>query len=254
MIRPCRSTLVSAPALSATLILSGAFLLVGAAPSESPMPPRVSVFHIDDLTEQRAAQGTSYLEFLAEPNLRMRLYHLPAGGTDSQSPHGQDEVYYIAAGSGVIDIGGEDHPAGPGSVFFVKAQVPHRFHSITADLDVLVVFSTGPASAEDPDGLNFTPAEQSATRNARENVWNPFLDVATMTFGMYMLPQTVGGDGVLTHEMDEINIVTKGSSEFTVEGESMEIRPGSVVYVDRGDGHRFHSLRGDLDVLILWGR
>jgi mannose-6-phosphate isomerase-like protein (cupin superfamily) len=34
-----------------------------------------------------------------------------------------------------------DRPVGPGSVIFVPAQVEHRFHSITSDLSVLVVFA-----------------------------------------------------------------------------------------------------------------
>jgi mannose-6-phosphate isomerase-like protein (cupin superfamily) len=54
--------------------------------------------------------------------------------------------------------------------------------------------------------------------------------------------------------MDEINIVTSGSSSFEVDGETMEIAAMSIVYVEQGAGHRFHSLGADLDVLILWGR
>lgn len=204
MTRSARSTLTSAPGLYSALLLSATILLMGATPwtrggegadMTTPNAPRPQVqqFSLDELRARRAEQNSSYLEFLSEPVLRMGLYHLPAGATDGQSPHGQDEVYYVASGSGVLEVDGVDHPAAAGSVFYVRAEVPHRFHSITADLDVLVVFSTIPMSDSDPKVLGFSASEQIAARATGENVWSPFLNVATMTLGMYMLPQAVGG-------------------------------------------------------------
>ncbi len=71
----------------------------------------------------------------------MGLYVLKAGGIDPQQPHSEDEVYYIAAGRGMIRVGGEDQPVEAGSVVFVAAGVEHRFHSITEDLHILVFFA-----------------------------------------------------------------------------------------------------------------
>ena len=36
---------------------------------------------------------------------------------------------------------GSDHPVSQGDTVFVAAQVEHRFHSITEDLTLLVVFA-----------------------------------------------------------------------------------------------------------------
>ncbi len=69
------------------------------------------------------------------------LYVLPAGGIDEQQPHAQDELYYVASGRGVLRVEGEDLTVGPGSVVYVRARAAHRFHSITEELRVLVVFS-----------------------------------------------------------------------------------------------------------------
>jgi mannose-6-phosphate isomerase-like protein (cupin superfamily) len=71
----------------------------------------------------------------------MGLYVLLAGGVDPQQPHTEDEVYYVMRGQATIRVGEEDRPVGPGAVVFVAAQVPHRFHSITEELVVLVFFA-----------------------------------------------------------------------------------------------------------------
>ncbi len=75
------------------------------------------------------------------PALSAGLYVLPAGAADTQSPHTEDEVYYVLAGRGAIHVEGEDRPVEPGSVIFVKAGDAHRFHSITEELILLVLFA-----------------------------------------------------------------------------------------------------------------
>jgi mannose-6-phosphate isomerase-like protein (cupin superfamily) len=77
------------------------------------------------------------------------LYVLPAGGTDPQRPHGEDEVYLVVRGRGHIRVADEDRAVEPGAVVFVPARVEHRFHDITEEL-VLAVF--------------FAPAEGTAAR------------------------------------------------------------------------------------------
>ena len=60
---------------------------------------------------------------------------------DGQQPHTEPEVYYVISGAATVTVGAEDRPVGSGSVVFVDAGVPHRFHSITADLTLLVFFA-----------------------------------------------------------------------------------------------------------------
>jgi len=87
-----------------------------------------------------------YVEFLRVPALSAGLYVLPAGDTDPQRPHRQDEIYCVTSGRGVIRVGTEDRPVEPGTVVYVPPQVDHRFHSITEDLRVLVVFAPAESS------------------------------------------------------------------------------------------------------------
>ena len=103
----------------------------------------MDAFDLDELTTRRAAAGDPYLEFLRVPDLSAGLYVLPAGGTDPQSPHAEDELYHVIRGRASIRVGDETAPVGPGSTVFVAATVPHRFEAIEEELTVLVVF--GPA-------------------------------------------------------------------------------------------------------------
>ena len=98
-------------------------------------------FALDPLAQQRQATGRPYLEFLRVPALSMGLYELPAGGTDPQKPHTEDEVYYVARGRAKLTVGDEERAIGPSSIIYVPAAVPHRFHSISEDLRLLVFFA-----------------------------------------------------------------------------------------------------------------
>jgi mannose-6-phosphate isomerase-like protein (cupin superfamily) len=103
----------------------------------------VEAFELDDLERVRAESGRLYHEFIRTHDLSVGLYVLPAGGTDPQGPHTEDEVYHVVAGRARIRVGEEDRPVQAGSVVFIGADVGHRFHDIEEELVVLVVF--GPA-------------------------------------------------------------------------------------------------------------
>lgn len=94
-----------------------------------------------EIEEQRAESGKSYREFLRVPALSGGLYVLPAGATDRQKPHHEDEVYYVVRGRARFKAGSEDREVSAGSVIFVAVQVGHRFYDITEELAVLVFFA-----------------------------------------------------------------------------------------------------------------
>ena len=96
-----------------------------------------------DLLRERVAAGRLYHEFIRTHDLSVGVYVLPAGGTDPQGPHTEDEVYYVISGRGTISVGDEERPVQAGSVVFVGADVAHRFHDIEEELVILVLF--GPA-------------------------------------------------------------------------------------------------------------
>ncbi|TAK11390.1 MAG: cupin domain-containing protein [Anaerolineae bacterium] len=101
----------------------------------------MDAFELNELAQTQAESGKLYLEFLRRPSLSMGLYVLPAGATDPQFPHNEDEVYYVVSGRAHIRVGETDRAVQAGSVVFVEKRVPHRFHTIEDDLSVLVFFA-----------------------------------------------------------------------------------------------------------------
>src|SRR5439155_12358634 len=101
---------------------------------------RMNAFELSQMIGEREQSGRAYLEFLRVPSLSVGLYVLPAGGVDPQKPHTEDEVYYVVSGRASIKVADEDREVQPGTVVYVAAGLEHRFHSITDDLTVLVLF------------------------------------------------------------------------------------------------------------------
>jgi mannose-6-phosphate isomerase-like protein (cupin superfamily) len=101
----------------------------------------MDAYELKNLIVQQKESGRLYLEFLKVPALSMGIYTLPAGSTDTQSPHTEDEVYYVTQGMATIRVGSEDRAVVPGSIVYVPALVEHRFHNIIQELTVLVFFA-----------------------------------------------------------------------------------------------------------------
>ena len=101
----------------------------------------MQAYELAQLISQRISSNKLYLEFLKVPDLSMGLYVLPAGGTDPQSPHTEDEVYYVVSGKAQILVAEENRDVQAGSIVYVEKNVAHRFHSIEEELTVLVFFA-----------------------------------------------------------------------------------------------------------------
>src|SRR6266850_1675429 len=104
----------------------------------------MDIYHVGTMRSRER-----YHEFLRVPALSAGLYVLGVGEIDPQRPHLEDEIYYVTSGQGMIRVGAEDRPVEAGSVVYVPPRVAHRFHSITEELRLLVVFApaeTSPAT------------------------------------------------------------------------------------------------------------
>ncbi|MDR7417787.1 MAG: cupin domain-containing protein [Armatimonadota bacterium] len=65
---------------------------------------------------------------LSRPGLTIGVLRVLPGGVDLQGTHDQDEIYAVVGGHGVLRLGDNDVPVGPGSIAVVPKGVPHRFH------------------------------------------------------------------------------------------------------------------------------
>jgi len=98
-------------------------------------------FEFADVLAEHGRSGERYYEFFRAQRLSLGLYVLSAGQPDPQRPHTEDEVYYVVSGNGMVRVGDEDRPVTTGSMVYVGEGVEHRFHSITEDLSILVLFA-----------------------------------------------------------------------------------------------------------------
>ena len=104
-----------------------------------------AAFTLEGLRAAHTAAGRLYHEFLRVPALSTGIYVLPAGDDDPQSPHREDEIYYVIAGRGRFTMGAgpdaDDIAVGAGDVLYIAKEVEHRFHAIAEELTVLVLFA-----------------------------------------------------------------------------------------------------------------
>ncbi len=107
----------------------------------------MDAFELDELLRRLDTSRHDFAEFFRAEKLSLTIAYWPAGSVDEQTPHAEDEVYYVASGRGRIRVGDEDRDVRAGTVVYVAAGVEHRFHSIEEDVAVLVFWSPPRARA-----------------------------------------------------------------------------------------------------------
>ena len=109
-------------------------------------------YKLEEIVRTQLVSGAAYQEFLRAPAMSCGVYTLAAGATDTQKPHAEDELYYVIDGAARMmvynDKGAEQRAVGAGDIIFVKAGQEHRFHDITRDLVVLVIFAPAESMAK----------------------------------------------------------------------------------------------------------
>jgi mannose-6-phosphate isomerase-like protein (cupin superfamily) len=108
--------------------------------------PDASFLELAEISAEQSRLGKLYREFLRVPSMSAGIYKLAAGSEDGQSPHREDELYYVIRGKARMRAGAENRSVSPGSLIFVAAEVQHRFYDIEEDLEILVFFA--PAETE----------------------------------------------------------------------------------------------------------
>jgi quercetin dioxygenase-like cupin family protein len=112
----------------------------------------MDAWELDELLTRRAATKQPYLEFVRSPSLSAGLYVLDRGVTDGQQPHTEDEVYYVVSGVGRVTVADDTRDVAAGSLIFVAATMPHRFHDIVERLEIVVFFAPPEGAAAGRSG------------------------------------------------------------------------------------------------------
>jgi quercetin dioxygenase-like cupin family protein len=107
---------------------------------------KVFFSNVEEIAELRKRRGGAYSEFLRVASMSAGLYVLAAGSADSQSPHEQDELYYVLRGKARMRAGTLDLELAAGSLIFVAAHAEHHFYDIEEEITLLVFFAPAETS------------------------------------------------------------------------------------------------------------
>lgn len=94
---------------------------------------------------QKWPSGERFVRGLAHGTMSVEFY--APREHDPQTPHDQDELYFIMQGSGEFVLAGERYSCSAGDAFFVPAGLSHRFENFSDDFGTWVVF-WGPQGGE----------------------------------------------------------------------------------------------------------
>ena len=94
---------------------------------------------------ERWPEGERFVTAMAHGTMSVELY--APRGSDTQTPHAQDELYIIQTGSGDYVMGEERVVFEPGMVLFAPAGVAHHFENFSDDFVTWVIF-WGPKGGE----------------------------------------------------------------------------------------------------------
>ena len=100
------------------------------------------VFQLSELMEEIDRNAVNFRELLQTPSMSCAIYHLPAGSKDMQTPHDEDELYFVVEGRGRLRVNGAEHPIVKNTMMYVRASCDHAFFDIEEDLTVLAFFGS----------------------------------------------------------------------------------------------------------------
>jgi len=94
-------------------------------------------------------------------------------------------------------------------------------------------------------------ASVETERAAAHKRYLEFLRVPAMSAGLYVL-DAGAEDQQQPHTEDEIYYVLRGRAHMRVAAEDFEVGPGQLIFVPAKVEHRFHSIREQLQLLVVF--
>jgi mannose-6-phosphate isomerase-like protein (cupin superfamily) len=107
--------------------------------------PEELLARLPGMVTEKWPEGERFTQALAHGSMSVELY-APVS-TDPQSPHSQDELYFVISGAGEFVLEDIRMSFAPGTALFVLAGKAHRFENFTPDFATWVVF-WGPQGGE----------------------------------------------------------------------------------------------------------
>jgi quercetin dioxygenase-like cupin family protein len=193
------------------------------------------LMHADD-----AVDGTVF----SVGTFTQRLVRLDGAGGE----HGVDEVLYVLAGEGSIDLGGARHVLRPGVSVFAGAG---NAWSATGEAHAVSVLVHDPEPAHGACAVvDMMQAGHGTATAGREFVLGatPELGCNSATQFIGLIPPGRAPDHF--HRYDEVIYVLEGEGRLEIGGESEPIGPGSCIHLPRTLVHALANT-GDTELRVL---
>jgi mannose-6-phosphate isomerase-like protein (cupin superfamily) len=97
-------------------------------------------YDITTYLEKIENSGSYFSTFIDRESLAAGVLLLKPGEDDTQTPHENDEIYFILSGDGFLKIKNKNYEVSKNRLFFVAKNVKHFFHGNTEELKVLYFF------------------------------------------------------------------------------------------------------------------
>jgi mannose-6-phosphate isomerase-like protein (cupin superfamily) len=94
-------------------------------------------------------------------------------------------------------------------------------------------------------------AGRFTSSGTESNHYEEHLRVPDLSVGTYSIP--VGGiDDQTPHSEDEIYVVQRGRGKIVGPHGALDVSPGSVIFVEAGEEHRFTEITEHLALLVIF--
>jgi mannose-6-phosphate isomerase-like protein (cupin superfamily) len=92
----------------------------------------------------------------------------------------------------------------------------------------------------------------TAPQASEANDWAEHFAVPALSVGTYCIPAG-GVDDQTPHTEDEVYVVTAGRAKISTPAATVDVMPGSVIFVPAKEQHRFVDIAEDLTLLVVFG-
>ena len=189
----------------------------------------------DTAVEKLVMDRSTGSELLEQRVLRFgRGRSLERGGAD------RDEVLYVVAGSGTLELDGKPHGLGPDTGVYIRAGERWSVENEGPE-ELLVVAVTVPAGA-DHDGARHVTVRFADRPELRADENRTFRTIFDADSGPLHVTQFVGIVEPCrapdhSHSYDEVGYILEGKGLVHMNGESVALSPGSCFHLPPGQVH-----------------
>lgn len=102
---------------------------------------------VSDVAEQIESDEVA-VEALREDSFSLEVMRFEPGDEDPMHAHGEDEVYYVTAGAGKLNVDGDLTPVSVGDIIHLEPGTEHRFQDFEDELVLTVFYAPAEGSSE----------------------------------------------------------------------------------------------------------